>query len=324
MLMASSSNNFTSPVDGTVVEDDTDISDGSAALNISFGEEFASFSGLNAAATYYFTIYPYTNSGENIDYKTDGNAPVSDLTMPDVSVLTSVDFEDNTFGDWETVNVNGDQVWNINSYGNPGNCGVMSGFDGQAYANEDWLISPSLNLDNYTNEVFTFDNAMNYTGPEMELHISSDYDGDPSTANWESLSFDASGGNWDYVSSEIDLSSYSGTINLGFKFTSTDSESATWEVDNLLVTGVISNNINEQDIFNVNIYPNPGFGLYQLNNSNKQNLNISVYNVLGQFIYSTVSSDSNIQLDITEENNGIYLVQIIGESTNKTISVVKK
>lgn len=324
LVMASSSNDFTAPVDGTAVEDDTDISDGSAVLNISFGEEFTSFSGLDAAATYYFTIYPYTNSGENIDYKTDGTAPTTEVTMPDVSVLTSVDFEDDTFGDWETVNVNGDQVWGINGYGNPGNCGVMSGYDGQPYANEDWLISPSLNLDNYSSETFTFDNAMNYTGPAMELYISSDYDGDPTTATWELLSFDASGGNWDYVSSEIDLSSYSGTINLGFKFTSTDSESATWEVDNLLITGVISNTVSDEGIFNVNIYPNPGFGIYQVNNPNKENLNISIYNVLGQFIYSSVSSDSNILLDITDENKGIYLIQIIGESTNRTISVVKK
>lgn len=324
LVLASTSESFTPPVDGTPVADDTDISDGSAALNINFGEELASFGGLESATDYYFTIYPYTNSGENIDYKTDGTAPSAMVSMPDVSIITSVDFEDNTFGDWETVNVIGDQVWEIEPYGNPGNCGAMSGFDGQSYANEDWLISPALEMDNYSEEVFTFDNAYNYDGPAIELYISDDYSGDPAIANWEMLSFDASSGSWEYVSANVDLSSYSGTNHLGFKFTSTDSESATWELDNLLITGVMSNNVNEVGLFDINIYPNPGYGLYQIQNENREKLNISIYNVLGQFVSSVESSDHQIKLDITEENNGIYLVQIIGQSSNKTLSIVKK
>lgn len=324
LVMASTSDAFTAPVDGTPVDDDTDISDGNAVLNINFGEEMGSFSGLAPATNYYFTIYPYTNSGENIDYKTDGTAPTAMVTMPDISVLTSVDFEDNTFGDWETISVLGDQVWDIQPYGNPGNCGRMSGYDGQPYDNEDWLISPAMNLDNYSEESFTFDNATNYDGPVMELYISGDYDGDPTTATWEMLDFNVSGGSWDYVSSEIDLSNYTGTAHLGFKFTSTTDGSATWEVDNLLVTGVMSNSVNEQYFTELNIFPNPGYGLFQIENINNQILNISVYNVLGQFVKSVESSNSKIQLDLTEEENGIYLVQIISDSYSKTISVVKK
>lgn len=324
VVMASTSDAFTAPVDGTPVEDDADISDGNAVLNISFGEEMTSFAGLASATTYYFTIYPYTNSGENIDYKTDGTAPTAMVAMPDVSVLTSVDFEDNTFGDWETISVIGDQVWDISSYGNPGNCGVMSGYDGGAYANEDWLISPDLNLDNYSEETFTFDNATNYDGPAMELHISSDYDGDPATATWEMLDFTASGGGWDYVGSEIDLTSYTGTVNLGFKFTSTAEASATWEVDNLLVTGVMSSSISENQVSELGIYPNPSYGLFQINNANSNLLKLSVYNVLGQFVKSFESSDAEIQLDMTNEENGVYLIQITSDSYTRTISVVKK
>jgi hypothetical protein len=324
LLMASETNSFTAPVDGTPVEDDTDMSDGNAMINVSYGQEMASFGGLSAATTYYFTIFPYTNTGADIDYKTDGTAPTASVTMPDVSVISSVDFEDNTYGDWTTVNVSGDQVWDIQAYGNPGNCGRMSGFDGQPYANEDWAISPQINLDNYSEESFSFDNAMNYSGPAMELYISSDYNGDPSTANWDMIAFNASAGSWAYESSEIDLSSYSGTVNLGFKFTSTDTESATWEIDNLLITGVMSNNVNDEQLADIQIYPNPGTGIYQIDNSNFENLNINVYNVLGQFVNALESSESIISLDITTEENGIYLVQIIGDKTNKTVSILKK
>lgn len=324
LILAGNTIDFDIPVDGVPQEDDTDLSDGNGRLNISYGEEYGSFGSLSPATDYYFVIIPYTNSGENIDYKVDGDPPSTSLTMPDVSIISSVDFEDNTFGDWTSINVNGAQVWEVAPYGNPGNCGAMSGFDGQPYANEDWLISPLINLNNYTDEVFSFDNAMNYTGPALELYISNDYNGDPLTANWEMLNFTASGGGWDYQSSEIDLSTINTSVHIGFKFTSSDEESATWEVDNLLVTGVISNSINEETSIDIKLYPNPGYGIYQLQNSNKENLNIEVYNVLGQFIHSIESSNAQIQIDISDENNGIYLIHIIGKSENKTISVVKK
>jgi hypothetical protein len=324
LVMASTSESFTAPVDGTPMDDDTDISDGMAMLNINYGDEFTSFGGLASATTYYFTIFPYTNSGSDIDFKTDGNAPTAMLTTADAVALTAVDFEDDTYGDWETINVSGAQVWGINSYGNPGNCGVMSGYDGQPYANEDWVVSPALNLNDYSEEVFTFDNATKYDGPAMELYYSEDYSGDPATATWTNLTYNQSPGEWEYVSAEIDLSTYTGTINLGFKFTSTDAGSATWELDNLLITGVLSSSVSEESLSDIQIYPNPGFGLYQLNNTNREVLDIQVYNVLGQLEQSVVSSDAIISLDLTSLENGIYLVKINGNSINKTVSVVKK
>ena len=35
----------------------------------------ATFSNLNSSTTYYFKIFPYTNSGTYINYKTDGTIP---------------------------------------------------------------------------------------------------------------------------------------------------------------------------------------------------------------------------------------------------------
>ena len=67
----------------------------------------------------------------------------------------------------------------------------MTGYEGQPFANDDWLISPPLNLDDFENEALVFYNAMSYTGPDMELKISTDYDGggDPYTATWSTESF---------------------------------------------------------------------------------------------------------------------------------------
>jgi hypothetical protein len=115
----------------------------------------------------------------------------------------------------------------------------MSGFQGGSFANEDWLISPVVDLTGYTSVIFTFETAKNYTGNDIEVKISTDYSGDPTTATWTDLQVTLSSGSWAWTSSgDIDLSSYAGqNIVVGFKYTSTTTASATWEVDNILIEG---------------------------------------------------------------------------------------
>ena len=61
--------NIVNPVDGTAENDGTYVK------NIAAGVQTATFSNLNSSTTYYFKIFPYTNSGTNINYKTDGTIP---------------------------------------------------------------------------------------------------------------------------------------------------------------------------------------------------------------------------------------------------------
>lgn len=325
VVYASNSDAFTAPVDGTVVADDADMSDGSAVLNISYGSESTSFGGLDAAVTYYFTIFPYTNAGAETDYKTDGTAPTATQVMPDVSILNFEDFEEDNLGDWSSYSVTGDQEWETADYGNPGICAKMSGYQEAAFDNEDWLISPALNLNSYTGEEFVFETAMNYEGPAMELFISTDYtSGDPTSATWENISFTPSPGLWEWVGSgTIDLSSYSGTAFLGFKFTSTTGGSATWEIDNILITGTLSNNIDEHSNIEFSLYPNPGHGIYQIENSNSQAFEISVFNILGKQIMETVETNGDYILDIQDFDNGVYFLQVVSNKQKKTLSLVK-
>ncbi len=326
VVYASNSDAFTAPVDGTPVDDDTDMSDGSAVINVSFGEESASFSGFDAGVSYYFTIYPYTNAGADIDFKTDGSAPVANLIMPDVSIINAEDFEDGTFGEWTTYSVVGDQVWEVSpEYGNPGACAKMTGYEEGAFDNEDWFISPGLDLDDYSGEVFTFETAMNYDGPALELFISSDYNGDPSAATWETIAFTPSDGAWNWVGSgDVDLSAYSGTNFLGFKFLSTTSGSSTWEVDNILITGTMSNNVQDEKNIEFSVYPNPSNGIYQIENSNGQSFEITVFNILGKQIMETVETSGSHTLDIQDFDNGVYFLQIMSNNQKKIVSIIKR
>lgn len=150
------------------------------------------------------------------------------------------DFE-NGFGNWTTVSVTGSQEWEISGYGNPGNCAKMSGYDGGSNANEDWLISPAVNIEQGGAAVLKFQTAKNYTGNDLQVFVSTDYDGDVATATWTELSgYALSNGNWTWTDSgDIDLSEFAGnTIHVGFKYTSTASASATWEVDNVMISSV--------------------------------------------------------------------------------------
>lgn len=139
---------------------------------------------------------------------------------------------------WTFVSVDGEMEWTVATHqGN--HYAYANGFSsGAAHANEDWCISPAFNLNAYSNPVLTFSTAKNYTGPDLEVFFSNNYNGtNPSAATWQPLTCALSTGSWTWVESgDIDLSAFSGNeCYIGFKYTSTDSEAAGWEVDDILL-----------------------------------------------------------------------------------------
>jgi hypothetical protein len=125
----------------------------------------------------------------------------------------------------------------------------MSGYSSGYFENEDWLISPVLDFTNYSNITLDFDEAINYEyepiADNEEIMVSTDYagSGNPNTnGTWSELTISgrASGSNWTFVSvDQIDLNTYAGepTIYIAFKYTSSSTNAATWEIDNVLVNG---------------------------------------------------------------------------------------
>ena len=108
------------------------------------------------------------------------------------------------------------------------------------YETESWLVSPTIDLTAATAPTLSFSQAVNYASPEgaLSMMISTDYAGDVTTANWDEISLDQwpAGNNWTFVTSKADLTSYVGQyVTIAFKYTSTTSASATWEVKNFVV-----------------------------------------------------------------------------------------
>lgn len=151
----------------------------------------------------------------------------------------------NNFPLWTKFSVIGSQSWTLDTtYGNPGSCAKMSGFaSGSNHANEDWLISPPIDLSAVTFASISFETATKFSGNSLEILISTNYigTGNPNIANWTALIATLSPTTGNYVwtpSGKIDISTFSGgTMYLGFKYTSTTLGAATWEVDNIKISG---------------------------------------------------------------------------------------
>ena len=229
------------PVDGTPVGDDMDWSDGLVSLNIASTIKSADFTELEALTAYTFTIYPYTNAGAYIDYKTDGTVPSSTTTTLDAEMISFEGFESGTSGSWMTNNVSGDQEWIFPEYGGKHTAKILGMSEGTNYANEDWLISSQLDLSTYNHVNFSFTNVKTLEGEPLKLMASIDYDGsgDPNDFNWTDLTDLAtwSPGSYEFAFTEaVDLAAYlDDPVYLAFKYTSTEDAAALYKLDNMQV-----------------------------------------------------------------------------------------
>ncbi len=86
-LIIASTGTVTDPTDGTDQDDDTDLTDGDGNVKVDHGTTSYSFTNCSASTTYNFKIYPYTNSGSHIDFKTDGTVPSASATTEEPPTL---------------------------------------------------------------------------------------------------------------------------------------------------------------------------------------------------------------------------------------------
>ncbi len=70
LLYANTTGTFSNPTDGTVYSDDSDLSDGSARVNVAYGTESYAFSGLSSSTNYSFRLIPYNGNDGARNYKT--------------------------------------------------------------------------------------------------------------------------------------------------------------------------------------------------------------------------------------------------------------
>ena len=307
-LVLASTGSITVPVDGTPVPD-SDL-----AKNVPYGLNGIVFEGLQPNTTYHFAIFPYTNSGANIDYKTDGSYPTATATTEEVYVLLYEDFDDG-LGVFTAYSAYGDQEWHQGTHQGTTYANMNGYAEGAAHQNEDWLIG-FVEIPNGIsfNEIWVdFSTAMKFDGDPLRVAISTDYDGisDPSDFEWEDITdaFDYSTGNYEWVESGVfDVADIvaSHSFYIAFIYTSNDEAAASWEIDYVRVIGQDMVGVNENEATMVSLYPNP---------ANEQvsfvldcDAQVSVFDMTGRKVSMVNVAAGNAQLNVSELESGVYFV----------------
>lgn len=309
---------FETPTDGVPVPDDLDWSDDETAVNVPYGDQSFTYASLISGEIYEFIIYPYTNAGEFIDYKTDGVAPTAQATVSNIVIINSEDFENGDLGTWVPYNIVGDQVWAWAEFNGDGYA-KMNGYAGQSYANEDWLVSPDMNLLELSSVSFTFLSAMNFAGPALQLYASTDYeDGNlPTDYTWAEITNLAewSQGTYEWTpSGVVDLVEYAGSpsFHLAFKYTSTTSLSSIWELDNFFVFSQVGVGIVNEKRDILDIYPNPAASAFNFYTT--ENGILTITNLAGQKVLSNEMEAGNHQINVETFNPGLYIIQFVDKN----------
>lgn len=171
----------------------------------------------------------------------DLDNPRCDGTVPAVTIF-SEDFSGTLTTNWSAVSVAGAQVWNIQSFGNPAPCVVMNGYANGNNINEDWLVSKPIALAGYKTYSLSFETDGRFTGNPLEVYVTDNYTGTPSTTSWTKLNATLDPDLTKYSpfvsSGSIDISSFAGkNVVVAFKYTSTATTATAWELDNVKIRG---------------------------------------------------------------------------------------
>lgn len=217
--------------------------------SISVGPTTTSYivDGLDNGTEYTFTITSIDTSGNESSgvsvLSTPFSAPEAIYSENFDSACTSVGtlpgdgwitFSSASDRDWSCSDRNGEFSMEVNGFG--GDTG-----------SEDWLISPTINLEPNNDFALTFKYSQRFNDLEgfgLEARISDNYSGsgDPNTATWSTLDagLESTSDDVPVSSSAISLAGYSGDVHIAFYYTSSAGDSARRvTVDDIMIANFI-------------------------------------------------------------------------------------
>ncbi|AWI26320.1 T9SS-dependent choice-of-anchor J family protein [Flavobacterium pallidum] len=230
------------------------------------------------------------------------------------SILEQTLLTTESFNTFTAVSVTGLQTWNFSpQYG-----AVCSGYvSGQNFENEDWLISPVMDLSQMDNVKLTFDHTrgsaavMNIGVAEgrFKAFATDNYTGDTSTTTWtelEGLNQNLNAA-WQFIpSGELTIPDAAKSANsrIAFRYISSTSPGATWEIKNVKVIGE----------------PQSGTGaaIFKITNWNSEWLGCSTFGPTDEALQI-----NNVASAMLSMNSDIYCLQEITNSpSNPSIDIL--
>ncbi|MBA9074812.1 endonuclease/exonuclease/phosphatase family metal-dependent hydrolase [Flavobacterium gossypii] len=229
------------------------------------------------------------------------NLSSAQTTILDQTLLTAQSF--NTF---TAFSVTGSQNWSHSTtYG--AMCNGYAG--GQSFENEDWLISSAMNLYQTDNVKLTFNHTRGNAGVLnvgvaegwYKVFATANYTGDPATTTWVELT----GLNqtvptaWQYVASGqlvLPDAAKSENSRIAFRYKSSATQSATWEIKNVKVVGQPQ-------------ATNPNAGVFKITNWNTEWLGCTSFGPTNES-----QQIANVAAAMLSMNSDIYCIQEVSNS----------
>ncbi len=171
-----------------------------------------------------------------------GDNPPTPPTPTETVTSLDADFESGSLPQgWKNVTVSGDKTWYVTSFDN-NYYAAMTGYKGTQPPFDQWLVSPAIDMDKVGNKTLSFQSQVNGYGSTTStfgvyvLTADDVVSGTQSQLNATIATAPASGYSGFVPSGDIDLSAYSGTIYIGFRyFASPDAKYATWCIDDIML-----------------------------------------------------------------------------------------
>ncbi|MBK7149123.1 MAG: T9SS type A sorting domain-containing protein [Bacteroidetes bacterium] len=278
------------------------------------------FAGNNEAAT---TFYAYAGSAA-------GSIPVSEGFENGLPVA-----------DWSILNPNSDATWEPEFYGAYGLSSACMKIDNFSYLTnpnkkKDAIITAAWDLSAATNPELKFDVAYarrdSIKSDSLNVYYSlncgsswtkiwNQKGSELATAPNQTTLFTPSPSDWKTVT--IPLSGLGGFSKVSFKFENVTGWGNVLYLDNVNITNSIALAVNNPSEDVVNIYPNPASGLISVRLPFSHPYHtVSVLNYLGKVVAEQKVLGSALIFDLHDNSNGVYFIQLKGNSTVRTQKII--
>lgn len=153
------------------------------------------------------------------------------ILYPETTLVLEENFDTpDTLGVFTAFSVSSGRDWSWGSFDNNGHVSINGYANGAEPASDDWLVSPAIDLTNLVDSALHFQTAANFSGPDLEVYISTDYDGSslPNDVSftWTQIT-DVTLSTSDYILTDsglVDLSAYDGqVVYIAFRYVSNGS-----------------------------------------------------------------------------------------------------
>lgn len=228
---------------------------------------------------------------------------------------------------WTNANIadGGALLWTAKDYSDNKYVQISSYSSTSTSFDEAWLITPGIDMDNSTNEDFSFDVNVGYWNfAGLTVKISTDFDqtvAGITTATWTDVTSDftipsePTGGFGDFATAgHLDVSSYAGTMYVAFVYNGDDAsgQTSTFQIDNVVIAEAGTVGFDDVLATELNIYPNPSNGKFyiEMGDTFKVNTKIEVFNVVGMKVLETITSDFKTEIDLSAMKQGVYYVRV--------------